>query len=770
MRDEMTALPGQGEARPERRVEPAVTIVVPTRNEAANVGPLVAELAAALVGVRVELIFVDDSDDTTPYEVMRAAHDVKALRIALIHRPPGERDGGLGGAVLAGIAAARARWVCVMDGDLQHPAATIHQLLAHAEENELDLVLASRFAHRTAPRGLSRLRRSASRALIGASRLLFPLRLRGVSDPLTGFFVVRREAIDLAALRPDGFKILLEIMIRTPSLRVGEIGFEFGDRHSGESKASLGEAWRYVRTLGRLRIQTAPRRLAAFGLVGLTGIAVNTAMLAAFNAANLGTGVLSLLLATQVSSLWLFVLTDRLVFGRKRPQRSAAVRLASFLAMNNIALLVLRGPIYLVLHRWIGIHYLLANLISIACLTLVRFAVADRVLWREHDDRTFLYALHDLITIEAPVALPELARFRVDRLDAPARIRIEFGRVAALPTGMGLTCTDGVDRLSYRERAGFSVVYDFGETTVVRASPFLRHSPHVLYTNCTEPLLRWTFAEMGFALVHAACVTQGDRAFLITARTDTGKTTTILKALDHNSDLGFVSDDLTLVHPDGRVLTYPKPLTISQHTLHAVRTPNLTRSQRAALVVQARLHSRGGRSIGMALFERGLPAATMNAVVQCLIPPPKYDVEKLIPAVDVVTEAHLCGMVIIERGGDGSTELDPELALETLMENCEDAYGFPPYPVIQEQLHSRGGADLRSAERAAVERAMIGLPTMLLRSSTMDWWQRLPLIMGSETWTPVEDAELPEPVRMQEHVRSVQLEPRLALEPDAVDR
>ena len=215
--------------------------------------------------------------------------------------------------------------------------------------------------------------------------------------------------------------------------------------------------------------------------------------------------------------------------------------------------------------------------------------------------------MHDLITIESPVALPELARFRVDRLDFPARIRIEFGRVPALPTGMGCEHIGDTDRLSYRERAGFSVVYDFGETTVVTASPFLRHSPHVLYTNCTEPLLRWTFAEMGFALVHAACVTQGDRAFLITARTDTGKTTTILKALDHNPGLGFVSDDLTLVHADGRVLTYPKPLTISQHTLHAVRTPNLTRGERAALVVQARLHSRGGRSIGMALFEHGLP-------------------------------------------------------------------------------------------------------------------------------------------------------------------
>ena len=101
----------------------------------------------------------------------------------------------------------------------------------------------------------------------------------------------------------------------------------------------------------------------------------------------------------------------------------------------------------------------------------------------------------------------------------------------------------------------------------------MRRSPHVLYTNCVEPVLRWHFAEHGIALVHAACVAVDDRAYLITARTDTGKTTTILKLLDAFPRAAFISDDLTLVAPDGTVASYPKPLTISQHTLHAVRTP-----------------------------------------------------------------------------------------------------------------------------------------------------------------------------------------------------
>jgi len=761
MLDETAPREGLGEARPRTTLEPTVTVVIPTRNEAGNVDALVAALTDALDGVRAEVIFVDDSDDETPATVARAASGSRNLPIALIHRPAGERDNGLGGAVLAGLAAARGRYVCVMDGDLQHPPAVIHRLLAHADENELDLVLASRFANGSRVASLSAPRRAVSKTLIGATRLLFPRRLGSITDPLTGFFVVRRDAVDLTALRPDGFKILLEILLRTPGLRAGEVGFDFAERHAGTSKASLRELGRYARLVARLRIATAPKRLGAFALVGLTGIVVNTLALATFHGLGLGTGLLSLLLATQISSLWLFVLTDRLVFRDTKPERSGAARLVAFMAVNTSALLI-RGPLYLVLHKGFGMHYLVANLISICALTLVRFVIADRVLWREREDRTFRYSVHDLVTISSPVALPELQRFQVDSLDAPPQIEIGFGKVPSLPCGMGFSRVEGHDRLSYRERAGFSVVYDFDDTTKVTVNPFLGHSPHVLYTNCAEPLLRWKFAELGFALVHAACVAQGNRAYLITARTDTGKTTTILKALDHDASLGFISDDLTLVHPDGRVLSYPKPLTISQHTLHAVRTPNLTRNQRLALVVQARLHSRGGRSIGMALFRMGLPAATMNSVIQWMIPPPKYDVETLIPTVDVVEQAQLSGMVVIERGGEGSIELEPQVALETLLENCDDAYGFPPYPVIHELLHGRRAADLQAAERTTVERAISGHTTLLLRSSTMDWWQRLPQIMGAAGVPRVAPNGGEPAVGLLEP-------PRLALEADAVE-
>ena len=90
-----------------------------------------------------------------------------------------------------------------------------------------------------------------------------------------------------------------------------------------------------------------------------------------------------------------------------------------------------------------------------------------------------------------------------------------------------------------------------------RRPPLLGRSPHVLYTNIVEPILRWTFAERGYALVHAACLADRGRAFLLTARTDTGKTTTSLKILD-SAPYSFLSDDLTLLTPDGTGADLPE--------------------------------------------------------------------------------------------------------------------------------------------------------------------------------------------------------------------
>ena len=87
-------------------------------------------------------------------------------------------------------------------------------------------------------------------------------------------------------------------------------------------------------------------------------------------------------------------------------------------------------------------------------------------------------------------------------------------------------------------------------------------------------------------------------------------------------------------------------------------------------------------------------------------------------------------MFVIERGGEGEISLDDRAALETLLSNSDDAYGFPPYPAIRHYLHGLDEQDLRPVEQQIVTQALSGVPARLLRSSTMDWWQRIPTLVN----------------------------------------
>jgi dolichol-phosphate mannosyltransferase len=245
-----------------------------------------------------------------------------------------------------------------------------------------------------------------------------------------------------------------------------------------------------------------------------------------------------------------------------------------------------------------------------------------------------------------------------------------------------------------------------------------------------EPILRWRIVEQGYALIHGACLVDGEDAYLITARTDTGKTTTILKMLD-SYPYEFVSDDLTLVAPDGTVLPYPKPLTISNHTAHAVKRAQLSWFERLTLPLQSRLHSRSGRRFAFLLTKFHLPAASLNAVVQWLIPPPKYPVARLIPDVRIAGKGKLAGMVVIQRGADAIERLSDSDALEILLANTEDAYGFPPYHHIEEFMLGSSGRNLRNHERQIIASALEGIPAALLTREERDWAAQIPGLIDS---------------------------------------
>jgi glycosyltransferase involved in cell wall biosynthesis len=243
--------------------EPLLSLVVPTRNERGNVAPLIDAVRVALGHQSWEAVFVDDSDDGTDAAVQAIAASDE--RVRLLHREVNQ--GGLAGAALAGFGIARGRYICVLDGDLQHPPAAIPSLLAAAERTGADVVVASRYVSGGDPGGLAGPSRQLySRGLKLLSKAVFPRRLAGVTDPLGGFFLVRRSLVDGVRMHPIGYKILLEVLVRCRPRRVVEVPYRFAPRTAGATKADVRQGLRFLHHLARLAWECSPalRRLRAY--------------------------------------------------------------------------------------------------------------------------------------------------------------------------------------------------------------------------------------------------------------------------------------------------------------------------------------------------------------------------------------------------------------------------------------------------------------------------------------------------------------------------
>jgi dolichol-phosphate mannosyltransferase len=355
---------------------PHLSVVIPTFNERDNIGELLARLAPALPEYS-EVIFVDDSRDDTP-DVIAAAASEFPVPLRLHHRPVAE--GGLGGAVVQGLRLARGTWVVVMDADLQHPPELVADLVAAGDDAEADLVVASRYAAGGSRAGLANLyRQVVSRSSTLLAKVAFPGRLRGVSDPMSGFFAVRASTLDVSELRPLGYKILLELVVRSRPNRVIEVPFAFGERFAGESKSSLREGLRYLRHLATLRLASTSTRMLAFAAIGATGVLPN---LLAMQALTSWFGVhylVAAVVANQCAIVWNFVLTDTLVFGDRRRRRLAG-RFARFAALNNVDLIA-RVPMLAILVGEFGLGYLTATAITLCIMAVARFAVLDRLIY-----------------------------------------------------------------------------------------------------------------------------------------------------------------------------------------------------------------------------------------------------------------------------------------------------------------------------------------------------------------------------------------------------
>ena len=296
------------------RPAPELSVVVPTFKERDNVPLLVGKLARALAGIDWEVIFVDDNSPDGTAAAARAIGATDA-RVRCIRRI-GRR--GLAGACIEGMLASQARYVAVMDADLQHDETLLTQMLARLRAGEAELAVASRYADGGSAAGLASARREqASRVSTAVARRLLGVAL---SDPMSGFFMVRRDRFEALApqLSSQGFKILLDIAATAGrDLRITELPFVFGERQHGESKLDTRVALDFAAlVLAKLTGDAVSFRFLLFCLVGLTGIAIHMATLQ-LAVTTLSFGAAQAV-ATVAAITWNFVLNNMFTYRDQR--------------------------------------------------------------------------------------------------------------------------------------------------------------------------------------------------------------------------------------------------------------------------------------------------------------------------------------------------------------------------------------------------------------------------------------------------------------------
>ena len=261
-----------------------LSVVIPTFNEAPNVRELVSRLDATLQGIAWEAIFVDDNspDGTAAAATALAAGDDRVRCIRRLGRR------GLASACIEGIMSSAATYVVVIDADLQHDERILPRMLSLLESDSADIVIGSRYVPGGSADAFAASRASFSKLANRIAQMLLGV---SVSDPMSGFFMMRRDRFEQVAgeLSSIGFKILLDIMVTARGhLRVVEVPYEFRARLFGESKfdAQIGLEFLGL-ILAKLTRGVVDPRFISFALVGTVGLAVH--LLALLAVLRLGT-------------------------------------------------------------------------------------------------------------------------------------------------------------------------------------------------------------------------------------------------------------------------------------------------------------------------------------------------------------------------------------------------------------------------------------------------------------------------------------------------
>jgi dolichol-phosphate mannosyltransferase len=301
---------------------PQLTVIVPTFNERDNIGLLYDNLAKALGDTPFEMIVVDDNSPDGTAAAVKALSRVHP-NVRCLQRI-GRR--GLSSACIEGISASAAPYFAVMDADHQHDEKILPQMLVKAMAGD-DIVVATRYAEGgSTGEGFSSARQAGSEL---ATKLSGFLTGTNLSDPMSGFFLMRREVFDEVApnLSDDGFKILLDIIVSAmrfrkvngQALSIGEVPYEFRQRLAGTSKMSPLIVVQFLGLLlSKMTAGLLPTSFLLFGLVGGTGLVVHLLTLTVMNLAFHPPFWISQTVAALVSMTSNFLLNNELTYADKK--------------------------------------------------------------------------------------------------------------------------------------------------------------------------------------------------------------------------------------------------------------------------------------------------------------------------------------------------------------------------------------------------------------------------------------------------------------------
>jgi dolichol-phosphate mannosyltransferase len=399
-----------------------LSIIIPTYNESQNILDLLASIKTILCdSFCTEIIVVDDNSPdktgmlvedysknyTNSGALAQQQYDINLNRdqssnifIKVIHRP---RKAGLISAILEGIRSSNGQYILVMDADFSHSPEVIPTMVHELESSDIDIVVASRYANGGSIVGWSLKRKLISKGAVKIAKYVLPIS-KEVKDPMSGFFALKRPVLRHIAIDTAGYKILLEILVKSKYAKVKEVPYTFSDRKAGKSKLDNYVIWDYIKSVyylylygrrsvkARAQLKKVERRKSAlffskvgrFYTVGASGLLLNyviSILLSNNPVTNLGYMQATIvgIIASNISNFFLnkvWTFEDR-TFSIKKTLRQYGI----FAAISSGGVAIQLGSLYLCVES--GIQYELSLLTAVALASFGNFLLNKKFTFGE---------------------------------------------------------------------------------------------------------------------------------------------------------------------------------------------------------------------------------------------------------------------------------------------------------------------------------------------------------------------------------------------------